>query len=125
MRYIGARDRELSALARSLNQTIPKLIEKGNHSGNNMQMEMQMEEQRVKGSSKRDKVIEEWKPYILCIFSNVCFAGFNIVSRVSLDKGMSRYVLVVYGHAFGTLATALLAFLFERFIVFILVNLGP
>lgn len=90
-----------------------------------MQMEMQMEEQRVKGSSKRDRVIEEWKPYILCIFSNVCFAGFNIVSRVSLDKGTSRYVLVVYGHAFGTLATALLAFLFERFIVFIIVNLGP
>ncbi|XP_019074425.1 WAT1-related protein At5g07050 [Vitis vinifera] len=40
-------------------------------------------------------------------------AGFNIVSKVSLDKGMSRYVLVVYGHAFGTLATALLVLLFE------------
>ncbi|KAL6347132.1 hypothetical protein AAG906_012713 [Vitis piasezkii] len=57
---------------------------------------------------------EEWKPYMLCVFSNICFAGFNIVSKVSLDKGMSRYVLVVYGYAFGTLATALLVLLFER-----------
>ncbi|XP_062026890.1 WAT1-related protein At3g56620-like isoform X1 [Rosa rugosa] len=48
------------------------------------------------------------------IFSNVCFAGYTIVSKVALDKGMNRYVFVVYGHAFGTLATALFAFLFER-----------
>ena len=57
---------------------------------------------------------EEWKAYILCVFSNICFAGFNIVSKVSLNKGMSRYVLVVYGYAFGTLATAILVLLFER-----------
>ncbi|XP_040371639.1 WAT1-related protein At5g07050 isoform X2 [Rosa chinensis] len=81
-----------------------------------MQNVMQMEEQeeRVKGSRKWDRVIEESKPYILCIFCNVCFAGYNIVSKVALHKGMSRYVLVVYGYAFGTLATALFAFLFER-----------
>ncbi|PON40851.1 WAT1-related protein [Trema orientale] len=41
-------------------------------------------------------------------------AGFFMVNKVSLNKGMSRYVLVTYGYAFGTLATALLAFLFER-----------
>ncbi|PRQ49524.1 putative EamA domain-containing protein [Rosa chinensis] len=74
---------------------------------------MEEQEERVKGSSKRDRLIEESKPYILCIFSNACFSGYNIVSKVALDKGMSRYVLVVYGHAFGTLATALFAFLFE------------
>ncbi|KAM1016323.1 hypothetical protein ACFX13_046769 [Malus domestica] len=45
---------------------------------------------------------------------NICFAGFNVVSKVSLDKGMSCYVLVVYAHVFGTLATALLALIFER-----------
>jgi hypothetical protein len=35
---------------------------------------------------------------------------------VSLDKGMSHYMLVAYGHAFGTIPTTLLAFLFERLI---------
>lgn len=54
------------------------------------------------------------KPYMLSIFCSCCYAGYNIVSKVSLDKGMSRYVLVVYAHAFGTLATAVLAILFER-----------
>ncbi|XP_057978725.1 WAT1-related protein At5g07050-like [Malania oleifera] len=57
---------------------------------------------------------EELKPYIYCIFSNFCYAGYNIISKIYLDKGMSRFVLVAYGHAFGTIATAILAFLFER-----------
>ncbi|XP_059452355.1 WAT1-related protein At5g07050-like [Corylus avellana] len=67
-----------------------------------------------RGRLKREKLYEEVKPYVYCIFSNFCFAGYNLISKISLDKGMSRYVLVAYGHAFGTLATALLAFLFER-----------
>ncbi|KAM3732400.1 hypothetical protein ACB098_11G057800 [Castanea mollissima] len=57
---------------------------------------------------------EGLKPYIYCIFAYVCSAGFSITSKVSLNKGMSRYVLVAYGHAIGTIATARLAFLFER-----------
>jgi hypothetical protein len=82
-------------------------------------MKMEEQEESVRGERgrvEREKVYEELKPYIYCIFSNFCFAGFNIISKVSLDKGMSRYVLVAYGHAFGTLASALLAFLFERLI---------
>ncbi|GAY32549.1 hypothetical protein CUMW_002970 [Citrus unshiu] len=51
---------------------------------------------------------------MLSIFCSCCYAGLNIISKVSLDKGMSRYVLVVYAHAFATLATAVLAILFER-----------
>ncbi|KAL4598808.1 hypothetical protein ACB092_11G083600 [Castanea dentata] len=66
------------------------------------------------GNSKQEKLCEKLKPYIYCIFAYVCSAGFNITSKVSLNKGMSRYVLVAYGHAIGTIATALLAFLFER-----------
>jgi hypothetical protein len=69
-----------------------------------------------RGRLKREKLYEEVKPYVYCIFSNFCFAGYNLISKIYLDKGMSRYVLVAYGHAFGTLATALLAFLFERLI---------
>jgi hypothetical protein len=65
---------------------------------------------------KREKLYEEVKPYVYCLFSNFCFAGYNLISRISLDKGMSRYVLVAYGHAFGILPSALLAYLFERLI---------
>lgn len=78
-----------------------------------------VERKKKSRERKREMGYEEWKPYILCVFSNICFAGFNIVSKVSLDKGMSRYVLVVYGHAFGTLATALLVLLFERLFCFL------
>ncbi|KAM4071366.1 hypothetical protein ACB094_11G057200 [Castanea mollissima] len=63
------------------------------------------------GNSKQEKLCEKLKPYIYCIFAYVCSAGFSITSKVSLNKGMSRYVLVAYGHAIGTIATALLAFL--------------
>ncbi|KAG7986849.1 hypothetical protein I3843_03G102900 [Carya illinoinensis] len=89
-----------------------------------MKVKMQDQEQDHEESSVRDgirirsntkgKACEEFRQYMYCIFSNFCFAGYNIVSKISLDKGMSRYVLVAYGHAFGTLATALLAYLFER-----------
>ena len=80
-------------------------------------IKMEEQEEGVRGrigNTKQEKACAELKPYIYCILANICLAGFNIVSKVSLDKGMSRYVLVAYGHAFGTLATALLAFLFER-----------
>ena len=71
-------------------------------------------ERIVRGSSKREILIEESKPYILCIFANVLFSGFNIICKHSLDLGMSPYLLLVYGNAFGTVATALLAITFER-----------
>lgn len=76
-----------------------------------------LKEESVRGGrgSTKQEVCKELKPYIYCIFSSFCYAGYNIVSKVYLDKGMSRYVLVAYGHAFGTLATAFLAFLFERY----------
>ena len=68
----------------------------------------------------RGKIIEEYsKPYLLCVFANICFGGFNIVSKVSLDQGMSCYVLVFYGNAFGTLASAPLALILERFFLFL------
>ena len=76
-----------------------------------------LKEESVRGGrgSTKQEVCKELKPYIYCIFCSFCYAGYNIVSKVYLDKGMSRYVLVAYGHAFGTLATAFLAFLFERY----------
>ena len=76
---------------------------------------MEQEERVPRMRSKREIVIEESKPYILCLICVLVEAGNNIISKVTLDNGMSCYVLVFYGYAFGTLATALLAFLFERF----------
>ncbi|PON40846.1 Plant-drug/metabolite exporter [Trema orientale] len=76
-----------------------------------------MEEQdtrRVRVRSKKEILIEQCTPYLLCIFCNICVAGFNVVSKVSLDQGMSRYVLLVYSTAFGSLASAPLALVFER-----------
>ena len=45
----------------------------------------------------------------------VGYAGMNIITKVSLNKGMSHYVLVVYRHVFATAAIAPFALIFERF----------
>lgn len=42
------------------------------------------------------------------------YAGMNIITKVSLNRGMSHYVLVVYRHAFATAVIAPFAFFFER-----------
>ncbi|CAL0328798.1 unnamed protein product [Lupinus luteus] len=42
------------------------------------------------------------------------YAGMNIITKVSLNQGMSHYVLVVYRHAFATAVIAPFAFIFER-----------
>ncbi|PON52537.1 Plant-drug/metabolite exporter [Trema orientale] len=77
-------------------------------------MEEQESRRSVRGGSKREILIQKSTPYLLCIFANICFAGFNIVTKVSLDQGMSRYVLLVYSNFFGILASAPLALIFER-----------
>ncbi|KAK9285772.1 hypothetical protein L1049_024973 [Liquidambar formosana] len=80
-------------------------------------MEEAQESVGGRSSSKkmREMVLGDYlKPHILSVLCYLLHAGANIVSKVSLDKGMSHYVLVVYGHALGTFATALLALLFER-----------
>lgn len=83
---------------------------------------MENQKERVGEKSKIPMLIEESIPYLLCLLCSVFGAGYFVVSKVSLDKGMSRYVLVAYGYAFGTISTALLAFLFERFSFFILLS---
>lgn len=42
------------------------------------------------------------------------YAGMNIITKVSLNRGMSHYVLVVYRHAFATVAIAPFALILER-----------
>ncbi|OVA20678.1 Drug/metabolite transporter [Macleaya cordata] len=76
------------------------------------------------------------KPYIAMISLQFGYAGMNIITKVSLNRGMSHYVLVVYRHAFATVAIAPFAIFLERKIrpkmtfpifmqIFVLALLGP
>ncbi|XP_059296053.1 WAT1-related protein At5g07050-like [Lycium ferocissimum] len=76
------------------------------------------------------------KPYIAMISLQFGYAGMNIITKVSLNRGMSHYVLVVYRNAFATAVIAPFALLLERKIrpkmtlmmflqIFVLGLLGP
>ncbi|KAI3949128.1 hypothetical protein MKW98_026508 [Papaver atlanticum] len=54
------------------------------------------------------------KPYIAMISLQFGYAGMNILTKVSLNRGMSHYVLVVYRHAFATVVIAPFAIFLER-----------
>ncbi|XVF24524.1 hypothetical protein REPUB_Repub13aG0135600 [Reevesia pubescens] len=58
--------------------------------------------------------LENSKPYFAMISLQFGYAGMNIITKVSLNRGMSHYVLVVYRHAFATAVIAPFALLFER-----------
>ncbi|WCJ39094.1 nodulin MtN21 /EamA-like transporter family protein [Euphorbia peplus] len=73
-----------------------------------------MEIEEIEEEKIKETKIERAKPYIYCGFNSIIVAASNIASKFSLDEGMSRYVLVFYGGAFGTLTTAFLVLLFER-----------
>ncbi|KAH6818671.1 nodulin MtN21 /EamA-like transporter family protein [Perilla frutescens var. frutescens] len=57
---------------------------------------------------------ETAKPYIAMISLQFGYAGMNIITKVSLNRGMSHYVLVVYRHAFATAVIAPFALVLER-----------
>ncbi|KAL2228137.1 WAT1-related protein At5g07050 [Sesamum indicum] len=57
---------------------------------------------------------EKAKPYIAMICLQFGYAGMNIITKVSLNRGMSHYVLVVYRHAFATAVIAPFALVLER-----------
>ncbi|KAL7134270.1 hypothetical protein ABFS83_11G015300 [Erythranthe nasuta] len=64
--------------------------------------------------TKKGNLMEKAKPYIAMICLQFGYAGMNIITKVSLNSGMSHYVLVVYRHAFATAAIAPFALLLER-----------
>uniref|UniRef100_A0A7N0ZWL7 WAT1-related protein n=1 Tax=Kalanchoe fedtschenkoi TaxID=63787 RepID=A0A7N0ZWL7_KALFE len=81
-------------------------------------------------------LLERCKPYIAMVCLQFGYAGMNIITKVSLNRGMSHYVLVVYRHAFATAAIAPFAFFLERKVrpkitlqifiqIFVLGLLGP
>ncbi|KAL9662599.1 hypothetical protein QQ045_027432 [Rhodiola kirilowii] len=59
------------------------------------------------------KFLETSKPYFAMISLQFGYAGMNIITKVSLNRGMSHYVLVVYRHAIATGVIAPFAFCLE------------
>eukprot|EP00253_Pinus_taeda_P003750 PITA_03750 len=60
------------------------------------------------------ELIEKSKPYVAMICLQFGYAGMNVISKVSLNRGMNHFVLVVYRHAAATVVLAPFAFLTER-----------
>ncbi|KAF8765646.1 hypothetical protein HU200_008139 [Digitaria exilis] len=80
--------------------------------------------------------MQRCKPYVAMISLQFGYAGMNVITKVSLNHGMSHYVLVVYRHAFATLSIAPFALVLERKVrprmtpwvflqIFVLALLGP
>lgn len=61
--------------------------------------------------------LDKSMPYIAMILLQFGYAGVNIITKLSLNGGMSHYVLVVYRHAFATIAIAPFAIIFERLVL--------
>eukprot|EP00253_Pinus_taeda_P032028 PITA_32028 len=81
-------------------------------------------------------LIEKSRPYIAMISLQFGYAGMSIISKVSLNRGMSHFVLVVYRQAVATAVLAPFAYFFERNVrpkltfyifcqIFVLGLLGP
>ncbi|XP_073052252.1 WAT1-related protein At5g07050-like [Primulina eburnea] len=68
----------------------------------------------MEGKGWFGRFLEKAKPYIAMICLQFGYAGMNIITKVSLNRGMSHYVLVVYRHAFATAVIAPFAILLER-----------
>ncbi|VFQ67511.1 unnamed protein product [Cuscuta campestris] len=90
----------------------------------------------MEGKGCVGKFMENASPYIAMISLQFGYAGMNIITKVSLNRGMSHYVLVVYRHAFATAIIAPFALFLERKVrpkmtfpifmqIFVLGLLGP
>jgi len=82
------------------------------------------------------KLIEKSKPYVAMISLQFGYAGMSIISKVSFNRGMNHFVLVVYRNAAATVVLAPFAFFIERKVrpkltfpifcqIFVLGLLGP
>lgn len=69
----------------------------------------------MEGKGGLGRFFETAKPYIAMISLQFGYAGMNIITKVSLNRGMSHYVLVVYRHAFATAVIAPFALVLERY----------
>jgi drug/metabolite transporter (DMT)-like permease len=85
---------------------------------------------------QQETLMQRCKPYAAMISLQFGYAGMNVITKVSLNHGMSHYVLVVYRHAFATLSIAPFALILERKVrpqmtlrvfinIFLLALMGP
>ncbi|RLN29771.1 WAT1-related protein [Panicum miliaceum] len=90
----------------------------------------------VIGGGGESSLMQRCKPYVAMVSLQFGYAGMNVITKVSLNHGMSHYVLVVYRHAFATLSIAPFALALERKVrprmtpwvflqIFVLALLGP
>lgn len=70
----------------------------------------------MEGEGYYGSFFQRCKPYIAMISLQFGFAGMTIITKVSLNRGMSHYVLVVYRHAFATAVIAPFALVLERYL---------
>ncbi|XP_051123502.1 WAT1-related protein At5g07050-like [Andrographis paniculata] len=70
--------------------------------------------EKVVGGGRGMGLVRKMAPYLAMVALQLGYAGMNIITKISLNGGMSHYVLVVYRHAFATAAIAPFALLFER-----------
>lgn len=68
----------------------------------------------MKSETSCSSFLKNCKPYLGMISLQFGYAGMNIITKISLNGGMSHYVLVVYRHAIATAVIAPFAFFFER-----------
>ena len=61
------------------------------------------------------KLIYKSAPYVAMIFLQFGYAGMNIINKVSLNRGTSHFVLVVYRQAVATVVISPIAFFLERY----------
>lgn len=66
------------------------------------------------GSLVWEKLYRKVKPYVAMVSLQCGYAGMYIITLVSLNQGMSHFVLAVYRHAAATLAIAPFALILER-----------
>ncbi|KAM7518887.1 hypothetical protein LguiB_017849 [Lonicera macranthoides] len=59
-------------------------------------------------------VFNKIKPYLAMVSLQIGYAGMYIITMVSLKRGMSHWILVVYRHAVATLVIAPFALVLER-----------
>jgi len=59
-------------------------------------------------------ILQDSTPYVAMIALQFGYAGMTLISKVSLNNGMSHFVLVVYRQASATLILAPFALFFER-----------
>ena len=59
-----------------------------------------------------EKLIDKSKPYIAMISLQFGYAGMNVITKISLNRGMNHFVLVVYSHTTATIVLALAPFAF-------------